>query len=134
MLRMTESLNKLDHYDIGLEKKFSRGTAESICQYLKKILNTHQGSVAINPKLGTPPFDLSQGLRDVSDQRVLLQFMKRQFKQAETRIEKVEIHLMASRQVTVVLAFQVHLTTIEGVNIRMNGRLQSDSTFELELA
>lgn len=131
MLRLTETLNSLsaqhDHDE-------SLDLSTSICQYIRKLLNTRQGSVLINPNLGMPAFDLSQGLQDDADKQHFLNHIIKQIKQAEPRVADVNSQLKNDNNIAVVMAFKLVVKTIGKQTITMIGRLQSDSTFDVELA
>lgn len=133
MLRLTEKLiSRHTESDVhSSEEKMN--SADSICQFVLKLLNTRQGSVLINPNLGMPAFDISQGLQDESDKLLFLQHIAKQIKLAEPRVVDVQSQLKQEKNITVVMAFKLEVKTVASQSVHMLGKLQSDSTFELEL-
>lgn len=130
---MTEKLvaRHSDQELLASEEKIN--SAESICLFILKLLNTRQGSVLINPNLGMPAFDISQGLQGESDKLLFLQHIAEQITLAEPRVVDVKSQLKADNNITVVMAFKLEATTVASQSVVMLGKLQSDSTFELEL-
>ena len=133
MLRLTEKLvSRHSEQDLhASEEKLN--SAESICQFVLKLLNTRQGSVLINPGLGMPAFDISQGLQDETDKLLFLEHIAKQIKLAEPRVVDVQSQLKQDNNITVVMAFKLEAKTVASQSVHMLGKLQSDSTFELEL-
>ena len=131
MLRLTELLNSQSAQH---EHEESIDLATSICQFIRKLLNTRQGSVLINPNLGMPSFDISQGLQDVADKQMFLNHINKQIRQAEPRVADINSQLKNDNNIAVVMAFKLVVKTVSKQTITMIGRLQSDSTFDVELA
>jgi predicted component of type VI protein secretion system len=134
MLRLTERFIAHNQQDDSMRKDEIMDLPNSVCGFIRKILNTREGSVLINPKLGTPAFDVSRGLVDEEDKKIFLIYINQQIKLAEHRVSKVSSQLKNDKNIAVVMAFKLVVETVTGQNITMVGRLQSDCTFDVELA
>ena len=134
MLRLTEKLNSQNRLDELSKQDDGLNVASSVCHYIRKILNTREGSVLINPKLGMPSFNLNQGLDNEDDQLSFLTFINSQIKLAEPRVLHIQSYLMNNKNISAVMTFKLIVKTISKGTITMNARLQSDSTFDVELA
>ncbi len=132
MLRLTEKLVAKKAQQQGFDDD-KLDSASSICQFILKLLNTRQGSVLINPALGMPTFDISQGLQNEADKQLFLAHINQQIKLAEPRVVTINSQLKNDNNISVVMAFKLVIETVSKQTIAMVGKLQSDSTFELEL-
>lgn len=133
MLRLTEKLvAKSTQHDHNQDED-RVDSASSICQFILKLLNTRQGSVLINPALGMPTFDISQGLQTEADKQLFLAHINQQIRLAEPRVVEINSQLKNDNNISVVMAFKLMIETVSKQSITMSGRLQSDSTFDLEL-
>jgi type VI secretion system protein len=133
MLRLSERLNLLGSQGQGTEREESISIATSMRSYLQKVLNTRVGSVLCSPQMGLEKIDVSAGLANEYDQEQLLKQIRTVLLRFDPRIANLTAQLTNNHNVTVLLSFQLSFTTQSKLAISMLGKLQSDSTFELEL-
>jgi predicted component of type VI protein secretion system len=133
MLRLSERLNLLGSQGQGTEREESISIATSMRSYLQKVLNTRVGSVLCSPQMGLEKIDVSAGLANEYDQEQLLKQIRLVLLRFDPRIANLTAQLTNNHNVTVLLSFQLSFTTQSKLAISMLGKLQSDSTFELEL-
>lgn len=134
MLRLTEKLIQIHGQH---ESNYSEEIVDlpnSICNFIRKILNTRQGSVLINPNFGIPALDVSLGLVSEEDKIEFLSFINLQVKLAEPRVTNVKSILIKDNNVAVIMAFNLIVETLSLQTIAMVARLQSDSTIDVELS
>jgi type VI secretion system lysozyme-like protein len=133
MLRLSEKLNLLTVKNESTQQLESLNIATSVRHYLQKILNTRLGSVLSAPNMGMPKIDLSEGIVEQEDQQNVLNMIKIVLEKYDPRIESLHTELKENNNITVILSFQLLVTTRSKHVVTLFGKLQSDSTFELEL-
>lgn len=133
MLRLTERLNLLGTQGQRTNHEESISIATSMRSYSQKVLNTRVGSVLCSPQMGLERIDVSAGLANEYDQEQLLKQIRVVLLRFDPRIATLTVQLTNNHNMTVLLSFQLSFTTQSKHAISMLGKLQSDSTFELEL-
>ena len=121
MLRLSERLNLLGADDAHTKHEESLNIAASLRNYLQKVLNTKQGGVVYAPDMGLSPINMSQGINSDDEKLHVLMQIEALLLKFDARIE------------TIILSFQMLVTTQSKYVVSLLGTLQSDGTFELEL-
>jgi predicted component of type VI protein secretion system len=133
MLRLSEKLNTLNAKKESNNFDESLNIATSIKNFLQKLLNTRQGSVLSAPAMGMPSININEGIIGLQEQQSVLNIIHTLLKKYDQRIETLTSELTKNKNVTVILSFQLSVVTRSEHAINILGKLQSDSTFALEL-
>jgi len=131
MLRLTERLNSISNTEHQHNTNDLIDGTMSLCNFIQKILNTKVGSVAIDPLMGVPSFDVSQGLINKEDKQSFLNHIEQLLLQMEIRVNKIETFLEDTSQITVIMMFNMNIETKNQNSIKLSGKLLSDNTFEV---
>ena len=111
MIRLSERLNSLGAIEIDTKYQESVSLATSIRNYLQKVLNTRWGSVIYAPDMGLPAIDMHQGVSSEDDKLHLLKQIEALLLKFDPRIAILTTQLKNNHNVTVVMSFQIYLTT-----------------------
>ena len=133
MLRLSERLNLLGADDAHTKHEASLNIAASLRNYLQKVLKTKQGGVVYAPDMGLSPINMSQGINSDDEKLHVLMQIEALLLKFDARIESISTQLKRNHSVTIILSFQMLVTTQSNYVVSLLGTLQSDGTFELEL-
>ncbi|NYT85128.1 type VI secretion system baseplate subunit TssE [Pollutimonas harenae] len=79
----------------------------SILEHLRRILNTRQGSVPVDPEFGVPDFTNLAGSFSTGTTDQIVQDMSRMIQRYEPRLRQPQIVFTANRDEVLTLAFSI---------------------------
>ncbi|AEC20878.1 hypothetical protein PT7_2338 [Pusillimonas sp. T7-7] len=79
----------------------------SILEHLRRILNTRQGSVPVDPEFGVPDFTNLAGSFSTGTTDQIVQDMSRMIQRYEPRLRQAQVTFAANRDEVLSLAFSI---------------------------
>ncbi|WP_049790308.1 type VI secretion system baseplate subunit TssE [Pusillimonas sp. T7-7] len=106
--RLLEHISNLGAEE-GWVRQHSRSEVlvNSILEHLRRILNTRQGSVPVDPEFGVPDFTNLAGSFSTGTTDQIVQDMSRMIQRYEPRLRQAQVTFAANRDEVLSLAFSI---------------------------
>lgn len=128
-LRVLERLNQQSDGERSFIQKHQ--LQDSIAAYVKKLLNTKQGSVPIDPELGVDTRKWVAAIQQPDLLERQFNLLQSHLVKYDPRIQSLQASLMNSFSARTLLQFRLDLTCQDDLKVRLQCQFLSDETFEV---
>lgn len=105
--RLLEHISSLGAEDGRGQHSRSEILVNSILEHLRRILNTRQGSVPVDPEFGVPDFTNLAGSFSTGTTDQIVQDMSRMIQRYEPRLRQPQVTFAANHDEVLTLAFSI---------------------------
>ncbi len=136
MLRLTERLNQLtvNSQDTQTANEVHKLNVQSAANYVRKLLNIRQGSVAISPMMGMPYIHQFIADNGAAGHQALIEQIHRFLCKSINYIEHVDVRLLPNEQRSSIFKGVLKLSFVgQKLPVCLLISLQADSTYEVSI-